>query len=65
MICGIRGCDGNPVAYWEEPDGQRHYRCRLHQYELVPQDAVRHEYRLVAGGPGEAPPYRIVTETDA
>jgi hypothetical protein len=68
MICGIRGCDNDPIAYWEEPDGQRHYRCRLHQYELIPQDAVRHDYHLVAGAPDphqQAPAYRIVTEPDA
>jgi hypothetical protein len=67
MICGIRGCDGDPVAYWEEPGGRRHYRCRLHQYELVPQHAVRHDYHLVPGDPAadqQAPAYRIVRETD-
>jgi hypothetical protein len=68
MICGIRGCDNNPISYWEESDGQRHYRCSLHQYELVPQDAVRHDYHLVAGAPNphqQASAYRIVTEPDA
>ncbi len=67
MICGIRGCDGDPVTYWEEADGQRHYRCRLHRYELVPQDAVRHDYHLVPGDPHthhDAPAYHIIRETD-
>ncbi len=68
MICGIRGCDGDPVAFWEEPDGRRHDRCRLHQYELIPQDAVRHDYHLAPGAPDanrEAPAYQIVPESDA
>ena len=68
MICGIRGCTGDPITYWEEPDGQRHYRCRLHRYQLVPQYAVRHDDRLVPGDPDahlEAPAYRIVSGTDA
>jgi hypothetical protein len=68
MICGIRGCEGNPIAYWEEADGQRHYRCRLHEYELIPQGAVRHDNHLVPGTPDahqEALAYRIVPEPDA
>jgi hypothetical protein len=65
MICGIRGCDNDPIVYWEEADGRRHYRCRLHQYELIPQDAVRHDYHLVPGDPAahhQAPAYRIVPD---
>ena len=68
MICGIRGCDGDPIIYWEEPDGQRHYRCQFHQYELIPQDAVRHDYHLVAGAEAphqQASAYRIVPGPDA
>ena len=68
MICGIRGCDGDPIAYWEEAGGERHYRCQLHEYELVPQNAVRHDYHLVSGAPDgqqETPAYNIVPERDA
>ena len=68
MICGIRGCDGDPVTWWEEADGRRHLRCRLHRYELVPQGAVRHDYHLAPGDPDagqQAPAYRIVPEPDA
>ena len=68
MLCGIRGCTNDPIAYWEEPDGQRHYRCRLHQYELIPQGAVRHDYHLVPDSPDpdqQAPAYRIVPDPDA
>jgi hypothetical protein len=68
MLCGIRGCGNDPVVSWEEADGRRHQRCQLHQYELVPQDAVRHDYRLVPGDQDThhaAPAYRIVTEPDA
>jgi hypothetical protein len=67
MICGIRGCEGDPVVYWEA-NGERHYRCQLHEYELVPQDAVRHDYQLGQDGSDthqEAPAYRIVPDPEA
>ncbi len=65
MICGSRGGDNDPIADWEEPDGQGHHRCRLHHYELVPQDAVRHDDHLAPDGPDphqQAPAYRIITD---
>ena len=68
MLCGIRGCDNNPIAYWEEPDGQRHYRCRLHQYQQIPQGAFRQDYHVVPDSPAphqQAPAYRILPEPDA
>jgi hypothetical protein len=66
MRCGLAGCDAEVTSYWETPDGERAYRCAAHEYELVPQHAERHEYRLVPGEPAEQPhDYRIVPEADA
>jgi hypothetical protein len=69
MLCGLRDCTNQAALYWELPDGQREYRCRLHEYELVPQEAVRHDYHIVPGDEaashGQAHQYRIVPEPNA
>jgi hypothetical protein len=67
MLCGLRNCTNQAALYWELPNGHREYRCQLHEYELVPQEAVRHDYHLIPGEDAVHPSanYRIVHDGDA
>jgi hypothetical protein len=54
---------------WELPDGHREHRCQLHGYQLVPEEAARHDYHIAPGEAaqpdGPAHDYQIVAEPDA
>ena len=66
QLCDVRHCQAYASFYWEMGDGSRAYRCKAHEYELVPQGAIRHEYHLVPQDEGVTPnEYRIVREPGA
>jgi hypothetical protein len=66
------GCATAPTRAalsWKLPDGDRQFRCQLHAYQLVPEEAVRHDDHIVAGEGfacrrGPAHEHRIVAEPD-
>jgi len=47
MLGGLRGGSGDASVDQALPDRQWESRCRLHEFDLVPQGAVRDEYHLV------------------
>jgi len=49
MLGGLHSGDRDASVYHELPDRRRESRCRLHEFDLVPQGAVRPEYHLVPG----------------